>query len=104
MWWCARCCRFVSVGLVCACTAQGAKAPPAAVIGSIVSPVVTPVSTNAVPADQYVADTVTGRVYKVSGLAERSPIVVMPSTAVMAPSTVSAASTSPVPSTGAYDD
>jgi hypothetical protein len=70
--------------------------------------VVTPVSTNAVLADQYVADTVTGRVYKISELAERSPIVVTPSTTAMAPSVVTVASTSPypnmiVPSTGAYD-
>ena len=105
---CARCCRLVSAGLVCACLAQGAKAPPAAVVGAMVGPVVTQASTNAVSADQYVADTVTGRVYKISGLAERSPIGIMPSTTAMAPFTVTVASTSPgssmtVPSTGAYD-
>jgi hypothetical protein len=107
---CARCSGLVSVGLICACLAQGAKAPPAAVVGAIVGPVVTPVATNAVPSDQYVVDTVTGRIYQISGLSQRSPIVVMPSTTAMAPSTViTVASTSlypsmTAPSTGAYDD
>jgi hypothetical protein len=110
---CARCRHLVSVGLVCACMAQGVEAPPAAVIGTIVGPVLTVASTSSTSADS-VADTVTGRVYKISAVAERSPMVVMPSTTAMAPSTVTLASTSPFPSatvppfstvpcTGSYD-
>jgi hypothetical protein len=90
------------------------KGSPAAVIGTIVGPVLTVASTSSTSDSPFVPDTVTGRVYKIPALAERSPIVVMPSTTAMIPSTVTLASTSPfpsatvppfwsVPSTGAYD-
>jgi len=60
-------CRCLSVALVCACVAQGVKAPSAAVISFIVSPapVVVASSTASVNSGMTVVDTVSGKLYDV---------------------------------------
>jgi hypothetical protein len=63
-----RCPRCLSVALVCACFAQGVKAPPASVVSLITSPgfTVTSSSTASVNSTMNVVNTVLGKVYDVS--------------------------------------